>query len=163
MSGERTPRRGIRWNAGKDLSVPVPVRPERVVEVRYDHMEGERFRHTAQFNRWRPDRDPRSCTYGQLEKPVTFSLGDMIPRPSHCHLTLTTTLPLHFSASRQTLVNRLVHACTSVAVFSATPQQLRLDAIEYLTNHLRSDWAIRNEAMSVLNQADVDAHHLHAT
>ena len=80
MTGERTPRRneGSRWNAGKDLSF-VPLRPERVVEVRYDHMEGERFRHTAQFNRWRPDRDPRSCTYEQLEQPVTFSLGDIVP------------------------------------------------------------------------------------
>ena len=80
MAGDRTPRRneGSRWNAGKDLSF-VPLRPERVVEVRYDHMEGERFRHTAQFNRWRPDRDPRSCTYAQLEQPVTFSLSDIVP------------------------------------------------------------------------------------
>lgn len=69
---------GSRWNAGKDLSF-VPLRPERVVEVRYDHMEGERFRHTAQFNRWRPDRDPRSCTYEQLERPVTFRLDDIVP------------------------------------------------------------------------------------
>ena len=63
-AGERTPRKNefSRWNAGKDLSF-VPLRPERVVEVRYDHMEGRRFRHTAQFSRWRPDRDPRSCTY----------------------------------------------------------------------------------------------------
>lgn len=67
-----------RWNAGKDLSF-VPLRPERVVEVRYDHMEGERFRHTAQFSRWRPDRDPRSCTYDQLEQPVTASLYDVVP------------------------------------------------------------------------------------
>src|SRR5262245_44047432 len=80
MYGDRTPRRneGSRWNAGKDLSF-VPLRPERVIEVRYDHMEGERFRHTAQFNRWRPDRDPISCTYAQLEHPVTFSLGDIVP------------------------------------------------------------------------------------
>lgn len=69
---------GSRWNAGKDLSF-VPLRPERVVEVRYEHMEGERFRHMAQFNRWRLDRDPRSCTYAQLEHPVTFSLGDIVP------------------------------------------------------------------------------------
>jgi ATP-dependent DNA ligase len=69
---------GSRWNAGKDLSF-VPLRPELVVEVRYDHMEGERFRHTAQFNRWRPDRDPRSCTYAQLEQPVTYRLGDIVP------------------------------------------------------------------------------------
>jgi ATP-dependent DNA ligase len=77
---QRTPRKneGSRWNAGKDLSF-TPLRPERVVEVRYDHMEGERFRHTAQFNRWRPDRDPCSCTYAQLEQPVTFSLGDIVP------------------------------------------------------------------------------------
>jgi ATP-dependent DNA ligase len=66
-----------RWNAGKDLSF-TPLRPELVVEVRYDHMEGDRFRHTAQFNRWRPDRDPRSCTYEQLEQPATFALSDVI-------------------------------------------------------------------------------------
>lgn len=79
-AGERTPRKNefSRWNVGKDLSF-VPLRPERVVEVRYDHMEGARFRHTAQFSRWRPDRDPRSCTYAQLEQPVTFSLGDIVP------------------------------------------------------------------------------------
>ncbi|MBA3292578.1 MAG: ATP-dependent DNA ligase [Geodermatophilaceae bacterium] len=79
-SGERTPRKGegSRWNAGKDLSF-VPLRPDRVVEVRYDHMEGERFRHTAQFNRWRPDRDPHSCTYEQLEQPITFRLDHIVP------------------------------------------------------------------------------------
>ncbi len=79
-AGDRTPRKNefSRWNAGKDLSF-VPLRPERVVEVRYDHMEGARFRHTAQFNRWRPDREPASCTYAQLETPVTFSLGDIVP------------------------------------------------------------------------------------
>ena len=71
MPAGRTPRKNetSRWNAGKDLSF-VPLRPERVVEVRYDHMEGDRFRHAAQFNRWRPDRDPRSCTYAQLEQPL---------------------------------------------------------------------------------------------
>ena len=77
--GERTPRKNetSRWNAGKDLSF-VPLRPERVVEVRYDYMEGPRFRHTAQFVRWRPDRDPASCTYEQLEQPVSFDLGDVL-------------------------------------------------------------------------------------
>ena len=69
---------GSRWNAGKDLSF-VPLRPERVVEVRYDHIEGRRFRHTAQFNRWRPDRDPQSCTYAQLEQPVSSRLNDVVP------------------------------------------------------------------------------------
>src|SRR5215469_14073342 len=54
---------GSRWNAGKDLSF-VPLRPERVAEVRYEHMEGTRFRHTAQWVRWRDDRDPRSCGFG---------------------------------------------------------------------------------------------------
>ncbi len=79
-AGQRTPRKSetSRWNAGKDLSF-VPLRPERVVEVRYDHMEGERFRHTAQFVRWRPDRTPESCTYEQLEQPVTFALDDIVP------------------------------------------------------------------------------------
>jgi ATP-dependent DNA ligase len=79
-AGERTPRKGegSRWNNGKDLSFS-PLRPELVVEVRYDHMEGERFRHTAQFNRWRPDRTPTSCTYEQLEQPVTFALSDIVP------------------------------------------------------------------------------------
>jgi ATP-dependent DNA ligase len=79
MEGERTPRKGegSRWNAQKDLSF-VPLRPERVVEVRYDYMEGERFRHTAQFERWRPDREPRSCTYDQLERPVQFNLADVL-------------------------------------------------------------------------------------
>jgi ATP-dependent DNA ligase len=77
--GTRTPRNaeGSRWQAGKDLSF-VPLRPERVVEVRYDHMEGVRFRHTAQFSRWRPDREPRSCTYEQLEEPVKFDLADVL-------------------------------------------------------------------------------------
>jgi ATP-dependent DNA ligase len=77
--GTRTPRNseGSRWNNGKDLSF-TPLRPDLVVEVRYEHMEGERFRHTAQFNRWRPDRDPRSCTYEQLEEPVTYDLADIL-------------------------------------------------------------------------------------
>jgi len=76
----RTPRSSetSRWNAGKDLSF-VPLRPERVVEVRYDHMEGDRFRHTAQFSRWRPDRTPESCTYEQLERALTFDLNDIVP------------------------------------------------------------------------------------
>ncbi len=67
-----------RWAAEKDLSF-VPLRPERVVEVRYDHMEGARFRHTAQFVRWRPDRTPQSCTFEQLDQPVTFDLNDIVP------------------------------------------------------------------------------------
>ena len=66
-----------RWNPGKELSF-TPLRPERVVEVRYDHLEGRRFRHTAQFVRWRPDRDPRSCTYGQLEETVGFDLAEVL-------------------------------------------------------------------------------------
>lgn len=77
--GTRTPRAAeySRWNVGKDLSF-VPLRPERVVEVRYDHMEGPRFRHTAQFVRWRPDRSPESCTYDQLAEPTSFSLAEIL-------------------------------------------------------------------------------------
>ncbi len=80
--GARTPTssQGSRWNAGKDLSF-TPLRPDLVVEVRYEHMEGARFRHTAQFNRWRPDRDPRSCTYAQLEEVVRFDLADVLAPP----------------------------------------------------------------------------------
>jgi hypothetical protein len=48
------------------------------VEVRYDHLEGRRFRHTAQFVRWRPDRDPRSCTYDQLEETVGYDLTEVL-------------------------------------------------------------------------------------
>jgi ATP-dependent DNA ligase len=79
--GTRTPRSSefSRWNAKKDLSF-IPLRPELVVEVRYEHMEGDRFRHTAQFNRWRPDRDPRSCTYEQLEEPVTYNLDEIFAK-----------------------------------------------------------------------------------
>jgi ATP-dependent DNA ligase len=78
-AGTRTPRHSefSRWSAGKDLSF-VPLRPERVVEVRYDHMEGRRFRHTTQFVRWRPDREPESCTFAQLEEPVRFDLADVL-------------------------------------------------------------------------------------
>jgi ATP-dependent DNA ligase len=55
-----------RWNTGKDLTWE-PLRPELVVQVAYDHMQGTRFRHTAQFRRWRPDKRPRDCTFEQLE------------------------------------------------------------------------------------------------
>jgi ATP-dependent DNA ligase len=82
MVGEHAGRggqAGSRWNAGqkKDLSF-VPLRPERVVEVRYDYMEGFRFRHTAQFVRWRPDRDPGSCGYDQLFAPTPFDLAKVL-------------------------------------------------------------------------------------
>jgi ATP-dependent DNA ligase len=66
-----------RWSAGKDMTF-VPLRPERVVEVRYDHMEGDRFRHTTQFVRWRSDRDPRSCTFAQLEEPLRCDLSEVL-------------------------------------------------------------------------------------
>ncbi len=62
----RMPGGQSRWSAGKDLSWE-PLRPELVVEVAYDHMQGDRFRHTAQFRRWRDDKRPRDCTYEQLE------------------------------------------------------------------------------------------------
>ena len=76
---ERNPNQaaGSRWNNGKDLSF-VALRPELVAEVAYDHMEGTRFRHTAQWKNWRPDRDARSCTYEQLEVPVRFDLGTVL-------------------------------------------------------------------------------------
>jgi ATP-dependent DNA ligase len=63
---QRMPGAKSRWSQGKDLSWE-PLRPELVVEVAYDHMQGNRFRHTAQFRRWRPDKTPDECTFAQLE------------------------------------------------------------------------------------------------
>jgi ATP-dependent DNA ligase len=68
---------GSRWNPGKDLGF-VPLRPERVVEVRYDYLEGARFRHTTQFVRWRPDRDPASCGFAQLERPTKLDVAEVL-------------------------------------------------------------------------------------
>jgi ATP-dependent DNA ligase len=65
-AGQRMPGGQSRWSQGKDLSWE-PLRAELVVEVAYDHMQGDRFRHTAQFRRWRPDKPPSACTYAQLE------------------------------------------------------------------------------------------------
>ena len=77
--GQRVPGAISRWNAKKDLSF-IPLRPELVIEVAYDQMEGDRFRHTAQWRRWRPDRTPHSCTYEQLERPVSYNLDDILAR-----------------------------------------------------------------------------------
>jgi ATP-dependent DNA ligase len=66
----RQPGMKNRWNSKKDMSWE-PLRPELVVEVKYDHMQGDRFRHATQFVRWRDDRKPESCTYAQLEQPVS--------------------------------------------------------------------------------------------
>ena len=73
----RMPGAVSRWNAGKDLSW-VPLRPELVVEIKYDQLEGRRLRHTGQFLRWRPDREPRSCTYDQLDIPVRYDLAEVL-------------------------------------------------------------------------------------
>ncbi len=85
---DRLPGAVSRWNAKKDLSW-VPLRPDLVVEVAYDHMEGTRFRHTAQWRRWRPDREPASCTYEQLQTPVRFDLAEILPGQSHPSPTRT--------------------------------------------------------------------------
>jgi ATP-dependent DNA ligase len=70
---QRLPGASSRWNRGKDLSWE-PLRPERVVEVAYDHMQGTRFRHGAQFVRWRPDKRPEDCRYDQLEVTPAYEL-----------------------------------------------------------------------------------------
>ncbi len=70
--GERS-----RFSSSKDVSF-VKLRPERVMEVKYDQMEGWRFRHAVQFLRWRDDRDPRSCTYDQLEAPAAYDLSEVL-------------------------------------------------------------------------------------
>jgi ATP-dependent DNA ligase len=71
--GQRLPGTASRWNRGKDLSWEA-LRPERVCEVRYDHMQGTRFRHAAQFVRWRPDKRPEDCRYDQLEVTPAYEL-----------------------------------------------------------------------------------------
>lgn len=72
----RRPGAQHRWNAGKDTSF-VALRPELVCEVRYDQLQADRFRHNGQFVRWRPDREPQSCTYDQLDVPVPYDLADV--------------------------------------------------------------------------------------
>src|SRR3954454_22506330 len=74
---DRVPGTQSRWSQGKDLSF-TPLRPELVVEVAYDHMEGRRFRHTAPFRRWRTDRDPESCGYEQLAEVVSYDLAKIL-------------------------------------------------------------------------------------
>ncbi|HEX9163580.1 MAG TPA: ATP-dependent DNA ligase, partial [Thermoanaerobaculia bacterium] len=71
--GQRLPGAASRWNRGKDLSWE-PLRPERVVEVAFDHMQGTRFRHAAHFVRWRPDKPPEDCRYDQLEVTPAYEL-----------------------------------------------------------------------------------------
>jgi ATP-dependent DNA ligase len=74
-----------RWNSAADKTW-VPIRPEKVCEVAYDQMEGntlhgKRFRHTVKFRRWRPDRDPASCTFDQLDVPFNYDLSDVLETP----------------------------------------------------------------------------------
>jgi ATP-dependent DNA ligase len=73
-SGQRLPGATSRWNRGKDLSWE-PLRAERVCEVAYDHMQGDRFRHAATFVRWRPDKPPSDCRYDQLEETAAYELS----------------------------------------------------------------------------------------
>jgi ATP-dependent DNA ligase len=72
-SGQRLPGATSRWNRGKDLSWE-PLRVERVAEVAYDHLQGDRFRHATTFQRWRPDKQPSDCRYDQLEETAAFEL-----------------------------------------------------------------------------------------
>ena len=78
VASGRMPGGQSRWSAGKDLSWEA-LRPELVVEVAYEHMQGERFRHMAQFRRWRVDKAPRDCTYAQLEVVPAQELMEIFP------------------------------------------------------------------------------------
>jgi len=73
-AAQRKPGAQSRWSAGKDLSWE-PLRIERVCEVKYDHMQGTRFRHAAIFQRWRPDKPPAACGYDQLEVTTPYELA----------------------------------------------------------------------------------------
>ncbi len=75
----RIPGGMSRWSAGKDLSWE-PLRPELVVQVAYDHMQDSRFRHTAQFRRWRADKSPKDCTFEQLEVVPAQELAEIFAR-----------------------------------------------------------------------------------
>ncbi|HYD75929.1 ATP-dependent DNA ligase [Ramlibacter sp.] len=74
---DRMPGAKSRWSGGKDLSWE-PLRPERVCEVKYDHLQGDRFRHATTFLRWRPDKPPQECRYDQLEVATPFELKDVL-------------------------------------------------------------------------------------
>ena len=76
MESGRMPGAGNRWNAKKDMSWQ-PLRPERVCEVAYDHLQGDRFRHATTFRRWRPDRTPETCTYAQLDTAAPAELATL--------------------------------------------------------------------------------------
>ncbi|CAN5722831.1 ATP-dependent DNA ligase [soil metagenome] len=78
-SGSRMPGATSRWNRGKDLSWE-PLRIERVAEVAYDHLQGDRFRHATTFQRWRPDKQPAGCRYDQLETTPPFELERIFSR-----------------------------------------------------------------------------------
>lgn len=75
--GDRLPGAVTRWSGGR-LSAWVPLRPEPVCEVAYDHTQGDRFRHTTRFRRWRTDKDPTDCTYEQLAEPARYDLADVL-------------------------------------------------------------------------------------
>ncbi len=75
-SGQRLPGATSRWNRGKDLSWE-PLRAERVVEVAYDHLQGDRFRHGTTFVRWRPDKPAEACRYDQLEVTAPFEISQI--------------------------------------------------------------------------------------
>jgi len=76
-SGQRLPGATSRWNRGKDLSWE-PLRPERVAEVAFDHLQGDRFRHATTFKRWRPDKPPAECRYDQLEETPAFEIAKIV-------------------------------------------------------------------------------------
>jgi ATP-dependent DNA ligase len=80
-SDTRLPGGGSRWNAGKDLSW-IPLRIERVAEVHFGQLQNGRFRHGVQFQRWRPDRTPESCTYDQLDVAYPVAFSDLMSRGS---------------------------------------------------------------------------------
>ncbi len=77
VDGARLPGGVSRWSAGRNTSWE-PLRPELVAEVGYDQLQGDRLHHAAKFRRWRPDRDPSSCRYDQLDTPVRFDLAEVL-------------------------------------------------------------------------------------
>ena len=79
-SGQRLPGATSRWNRGKDLSWE-PLRAEKAIEVAYDHLQGDRFRHGTTFVRWRDDKSPADCRYDQLEETPAYEIAKIFGGP----------------------------------------------------------------------------------
>ena len=153
-AGHRMPGGQSRWSQGKDLSWE-PLRPELVVEVAYDHMQGSRFRHMAQFRRWRTDKKPSDCTYDQLEVVPPQELAEIFAeRPLNLLLTLLRSTPVSPFTSwiviRFRSFLRRAHASGTFRRFTRIRVQVDdRPRMESISTHLRREaWLLRDVCSS---------------